>query len=107
MNRSASASDSTPGERLGKLGDVAALVGTLAGARVRVAADASIIDDAYGAGSTLARARFDDLAAAAAALASAGVEAVLGCEHVAPAALTTLADVLESEIAQLERLLLD
>lgn len=106
MSRPAVQPDSAPpSERLAKLHDVAALVNTLAGVRSRAIADMSTIDGAYEAGSTLARARFDDLATQAVALASTGVEALLASGEVPPAALATLADAIESEIAQLEALL--
>ncbi len=95
----------SPSERLAKLGDVAALVARLSGARVRVAGDPSRIDEAYDTAPTLARARFDDLATSATASASAGIEAVLGCGDVAPAALATLAEAIDIEIARLEVLL--
>lgn len=106
MSQSTSRSDfPAPSERLAKLNEVAALVATLAGARTRVAADTSVIDGAYETASTLARARFDDLASRAVTLASNGVEALLASGDVPPAVLATLADAIESEIAQLETLL--
>lgn len=96
-----------PSERLAKLHDVAALVASLAGARAPLAADLSSIDDAYHAGSTLGRARFDDVANRATTLASAAIEALLACREVSPTALAALADAMENEIAHLETLLTD
>lgn len=93
------------GERLGKLHDVATLVARLAGARTRVAVDVSWIDSAYDEASTLSRARFDDLAARASAVASAGVQALLACGEGSPTALATLAEAIEAEIGALERML--
>ena len=93
------------GERLVKLHDVAELIASLTGER-RHAATASLdVDVAYDTGSSLSRARFDDLASRAAMVAAAGIEAVLASEMSSPAAIMLLADAIEAEIAQLETLL--
>lgn len=94
-----------PSERLSSLNDVAGLLSSLSGERERVAAKSVDADAAYDAGSSLARARFDELASRATALASAGIEALLASPSSSQAAMTLLAHAIEVEIAQLESLL--
>ena len=93
------------GERLAKLHDVAGLIASLAGGRTRAETVSFDVDAAYDAGSSLSRARFDDIAARAAMVAAAGIEAVLASDMSSPAAIILLADAIEAEIAQLEVLL--
>lgn len=98
-------SPASAGERLSKLHDVAELLASLSGERARVQAAAIDVDAAYDAGSSMARAQFDDLAMRANMVASAGIAALLAAETSCPSATALLADAIEAEIAQLESLL--
>ena len=96
----------TASERVAKLHEVACLVDALAGGdRRRPVANPAALNLARDSGSTLARARFDDLAGQTVALAAAGIEALLAAENASPAAIDRLARAIEAEIARLEALL--
>lgn len=96
----------TASERVAKLHEVAGLVDALAGGGRRLpVAGSAALDLAHESSSTLARARFDDLASQIAALAAAGIEALLAADTVSPAATERLAMAIDAEIARLEMLL--
>lgn len=95
----------TAGERVAKLREIAGLVAGMSGGTAKPFAGASDIDRAYEAGSTLAKACFDDIADRAVALAASGVEAILSAGDMPAEAVALLAQEIEREVAQLEALL--
>jgi len=97
----------TASKRVAKLHEVACLVDALIGGdRSPLIADPAELDLAHGSSSTLARARFDDFAGQTAALAAAGIEALLGADNASPAAIDHLARQIDAQIARLEALLI-
>lgn len=95
-------------ERIAKLHSIAGLVGALCADRASGLVSlpqAHEIDHSYEHGTTLVRARFDELAEQASALAAAGAEALLSKDVPSPAAIDRLATEIEREIVRLEAVL--